>query len=81
MYRVAGREFHQARAPIAWAEYYLHDLIRQEEVVPMPEEDRMAAYEVARSAWAITKMLCDQAGVELPSEPDWEPILQAHVFR
>ncbi|SDZ20173.1 hypothetical protein SAMN04487939_12238 [Lysobacter sp. yr284] len=81
MHRVPGREFSQARQPIAWAEFYLHDLLRQEEDATLADEDRAAVFEVVRSAWAITKMLCDQANVDLPREPDWETILREYVYR
>lgn len=81
MHRVPGREFSQARQPIAWAEVYLHDLLRQDEDAVLPVEDRVAVYEVVRSAWAITKMLCDQANIDLPREPDWETILREYVYR
>jgi len=81
MYRVPGREFAQAQQPIAAAEYYLHDLLRREEDAALPVEDRQAVYEVVRSAWAITQMLCDRASVDLPREPNWEAILKEHVYR
>lgn len=81
MYRLAGREFSQARQPIAWAESYLRDLLRQEDDAALRDEERVALCEVVRSAWAITKMLCDQAAVDLPREPDWETILREYVYR
>lgn len=81
MYRVAGREFAQARQPIAAAEHYLHDLLREEADAALPDEDHQAVYEVIRSAWAITQMLCNRANVELPPEPSWETILKEYVYR
>lgn len=81
MYRVPGREFSQARQPVAWAEAYLHDLLRNEADAALAQEDQQAVYEVVRSAWAITQMLCDQASIDLPREPNWEAILREYVYR
>lgn len=53
----------------------IHDMLAQDDTAALVPEDLVAAGKLARSCWAVVAMLCGAAGVDLPSEPDWDVIL------
>ncbi|MBT2749996.1 MULTISPECIES: hypothetical protein [unclassified Lysobacter] len=53
----------------------IHDMLAHDDTAALAREDLEAAGKLSRSCWAVVAMLCGTAGVDLPTEPDWDVIL------
>jgi hypothetical protein len=56
-------------------EVTIHDMLAHDDTAALTREDLAAAGKLTRSCWAVVAMLCGAAGVDLPTEPDWDVIL------
>ncbi|ALN78585.1 hypothetical protein [Lysobacter antibioticus] len=73
--RSAERDFRSTAKQLERFEVSLHDLLHWDDTLQLELDDLLAARTMASSCWAIVKMLCEHARIELPSEPDWFAIL------
>ncbi|MBT2748357.1 MULTISPECIES: hypothetical protein [unclassified Lysobacter] len=69
------RDFHSTAKYLQRYEVCIHDLLQFDDTEQMAAEDLDAAKRMARSCWAVVMMLCEKAQIELPKEPDFDPIL------
>lgn len=69
------RDFRSTAKQLERFEVSLHDLLHWDDTLQLELDDLLAARTMASSCWAIVKMLCEHARIELPSEPDWFAIL------
>ena len=69
------RNFGNITRSLTKFEVDIHDMLAHEETAALIPEDLEAAGKLSRSCWAVVAMLCGAAGVDLPTEPDWDDIL------
>ncbi len=69
------RDFRSTAKQLERFEVFLHELLRWDDTLQLELDDQLAARTIASSCWAVVRMLCEQARIELPSEPDWFAIL------
>lgn len=56
-------------------EVSIHDMLTHDDTAALTREDLVAAGKLTRNCWAVVAMLCGAAGVDLPTEPDWDVLL------
>lgn len=69
------RNFGNLARSLTKFEVDIHDMLSHDDTVALAPEDLHAAGKLSRSCWAVVAMLCGAAGVDLPTEPDWDRIL------
>ncbi|MGO1069660.1 hypothetical protein [Lysobacter sp. CA199] len=69
------RNFGNLTRSLTKFEVDIHDMLTHDDTAALVPEDLAAAGKLSRSCWAVVAMLCGAAGVDLPTEPDWDDIL------
>ncbi|MGO1069589.1 hypothetical protein [Lysobacter sp. CA199] len=69
------RNFGNITRSLTKFEVDIHDMLAHDDTAALVPEDLKAAGTLSRSCWAVVAMLCGAAGVDLPTEPDWDVIL------
>lgn len=61
--------------PLGDCVYWLHALVHHDDARALSPEELVAINQIAMSSWCLVQLLCEEAGLELPREPDWSAIL------